>query len=248
MQSACFSCGRPFPYDRWERNTSVSDRYSGRMDRADRHSATGASETRPGRRTNAERRATTRAAVLNATIDALVKYGYAGATSTRIAEISGYTRGAQKHHFDTKAKMVAEALVHVQAEMLDQLNERLSTVEDQSLLTWLTELWNSMQSDLFVAATELHSVARIDAELRDLLVPAEQIIGRRIRDFLVSVLKDEGHDSDRLVAIGEQAVNTLRGMAFQHLLAPSEQRAERQLRFLEESMRRLLRDEDLGTQ
>ena len=199
-----------------------------------------------GRRTNAERSASTRAAVLNATVEALFRYGYAGATSTRIAELSGFTRGAQKHHFDTKAKMVSEALLHVQAEMLDQLNERLSTVEDRSLLTWLTELWHSLQSPLFVAATELHSVARIDEELRTLLVPAEQVIGQRIRDFLLTVLDDEGHEPDRLVALGEQPVNTLRGMALQHMLAPSPQRADRQLRLLEESLRRLLRDEGSG--
>lgn len=229
-------------------------RYSGRVDGADRSTTRRAGRgtepahtSRPARRTNAERRATTRAAVLNATIQALYRYGYAGATSTRIAEISGYTRGAQKHHFDTKAKMVAEALVHVQAEMLDQLNERLSTVEDQSLFTWLSELWQSLQSDLFVAASELHSVARIDEELRALLVPAEQIIGQRIRDFLISVLQGEGHDPELLIALGEQAVNTLRGMAFQHMLAPSEQRAERQLRFLEQSIQSLLRETDFRT-
>lgn len=211
------------------------------MDADDHQGGDGTDEPRSRRRTNAQRRATTRAAVLNATIDALVRYGYAGATSTRIAEISGYTRGAQKHHFDTKAKMVAEALVHVQAEMLDQLNDRLSVIENQSLLTWLTELWHSMQSDLFIAANELHSVARTDEELRSLLVPAEQIIGKRIRDFLISVLKDEERETERLVALGEQAVNTLRGMAFQHMLAPSEQRAESQLRLLASSLQQLLR-------
>jgi len=218
----------------------VNDRYSGNMQRAHQHATTGPDAVPPGPRTNAERRATTRAAILNATIEALYRFGYAGATSTRIAEISGFTRGAQKHHFDTKAKMVAEALVHVQAEMLDELNARLSAVDDQNLLTWLTELWHSLQSPLFVAATELHAVARIDEELRSLLVPAEQVIGRRIRDFLITVLKDEGHDPERLIALGEQAVNTLRGMAFQHMLAPSEQRAKRQLRLLESSLQHLL--------
>lgn len=207
--------------------------------------APGADGSPSGRRTNAERRATTRAAVLNATIEALFRYGYAGATSTRIAEISGFTRGAQKHHFESKAKMVAEALVYVQAEMLERLNQRLAAIEDHSLLNWLTELWNSMQSDLFVAAAELHSVARIDDELRSLLVPAEQVIGRRIRDFLISVLDEDGHDRELLIAIGEQAVNTLRGMSFQHMLAPSEERATRQLELLEKSMQRLLKDDDL---
>src|SRR5690625_7973852 len=101
------------------------------MQRAHQHATTGPDAVPPGPRTNAERRATTRAAILNATIDALYRFGYAGAASTRIAELSGFTCCAQKNHFDTKANMVAEGLEHVQVEMLDEMKTRLSSVADQ---------------------------------------------------------------------------------------------------------------------
>src|SRR5438309_628978 len=65
------------------------------------------------RRTQAERRAATRTALLDATIACLVEDGYAGTTTRRIAERAGLTPGAQQHHFATKIQLVTEALRHL---------------------------------------------------------------------------------------------------------------------------------------
>ena len=68
-------------------------------------------ETEPRRRrTQEERRTATRGALLDATIDCLIEYGYGGVTTTRVVERAGVSRGAQVHHFPTKAVLVAEAL------------------------------------------------------------------------------------------------------------------------------------------
>src|SRR5438045_9398121 len=72
-------------------------------------SATKPSAKQPRRRTQAERTASTRAALLDATIDCLVEYGYAHLTTTRVVERAGVSRGAQVHHFPTKAELVSEA-------------------------------------------------------------------------------------------------------------------------------------------
>src|SRR5436190_18849808 len=75
---------------------------------------------RPPRRTQAERRATTRTALLDATIDCLVEEGYAGTTTTRIVERAGVSRGAQVHHFPTKAELVAEAVRHLAGKRIEE--------------------------------------------------------------------------------------------------------------------------------
>ncbi|MGA8126368.1 MAG: helix-turn-helix domain-containing protein, partial [Mycobacterium sp.] len=54
------------------------------------------------RRTQAERSAAMRTRLLDATIECLVSYGYAGTTTPRVAERAGVTRGAQIHHFRSK--------------------------------------------------------------------------------------------------------------------------------------------------
>lgn len=189
---------------------------------------------------NADRRAATRSAVLDATIRAVVKYGYAGATSARIAELSGYTRGAQMHHFDTKAAMVSEALVHLHE---NRMNSSLGELEEASrhgLSAFLQALWETFQNDLFVAAAELRVAARNDEKLQAVLLPAEQKIGRRIQEFVSSALDDGRHESQSLEEVSDHIVNVLRGMAFQQMLHPREARAEHQLEVLEEAVRLLL--------
>lgn len=193
---------------------------------------------------NAERRAATRSAVLDATIRAVVEYGYAGATSTRIAELSGYTRGAQMHHFDTKAAMVSEALIHLhENRMKDSLGE-LEEASRDGLNAFLHALWETFQNDLFIAAAELRVAARNDENLRAVLVPAEQRIGRRIREFVSGALDDGRHEPQQLAEVGDHVVNVLRGMAFQQLLHPREARAKQQLVVLEEAVRLLLDEQE----
>jgi AcrR family transcriptional regulator len=106
-------------YDKVSKRRSVAVSQS---QKADTHASTKsiAAVGKPARPTpprtripNAERTESTRAALLKATIEAISRYGYQGATSVRIAELSGFTRGAQKHHFDNKAELVSAALVEV---------------------------------------------------------------------------------------------------------------------------------------
>ena len=73
------------------------------------------------RRTQAERRAATRAALLDATIAGLVEHGYARLTTSQIVDSAGVTRGAQAHYFSTKAELVAEALTHLAHKIGDDL-------------------------------------------------------------------------------------------------------------------------------
>src|SRR5712691_9686433 len=70
------------------------------------------------RRSQAERSAATREALLDATIASLVEDGYANTTTSRVAERAGVSRGAHLHHFQTRSALVAAAI--------EQLSERRS--------------------------------------------------------------------------------------------------------------------------
>ncbi|MEU6701760.1 helix-turn-helix domain-containing protein [Pseudonocardia sp. NPDC046786] len=195
------------------------------------------------RRSNAERRATTRSAVLDATVTAIVRHGYRGATSERIAQISGLTRGAQKHHWATKAEMMAEALLHLHDRLLASAVGELEQASDSGLRATIEALWRSFQSDLFTAATELHLAARIDDELRPLLIATEREIGRRIRSITTAALDDGTVSAQRLDEVGDHVVNVMRGMAFQSSLSPNPDRERHQLRTLEQAALGLLRSD-----
>src|SRR5262245_64527906 len=65
------------------------------------------------RRTQAERSAATRARLLDATVECVSELGYARTTTPEIARRAGLSRGAQLHHFPTKAELVASAVEHL---------------------------------------------------------------------------------------------------------------------------------------
>jgi AcrR family transcriptional regulator len=122
------------------------------------------------RRTQAERRATTRAALLDATIDSLVEYGYSNVTSAQIVQRAGVSRGAQAHYFSTKAELVVEALRHLADKLIADIVEhpiKQSGSEQERYAAILDRLWQLHHEPVFIAALELWVAARTDLELRE---------------------------------------------------------------------------------
>jgi AcrR family transcriptional regulator len=170
----------------------------------------------------------------------LVDYGYAGTTTTRVAERAGLSRGAQMHHFQRKAPLVVAALLHLaerrRRELLDRAEQELAAGGNQTE-AGIELLWSLFSGPLFTAAIELWIAARTDPELRDALLPVEREIGRGARRTLRKLLLKTGSGEEAVqrveIAI-DMAANAMRGMALQQLLEPSPARLERQLDFLKE--------------
>lgn len=119
------------------------------------------------RRTQQERSATTRAALLDATIETLVKEGYAATTTTAIAERAGVSRGAQLHHYPTKADLVAAAIEHLATKLLDQFSVAAEDVNERERIVFVIDaLSSSFSAPLLPAWVELSVAARTDADLR----------------------------------------------------------------------------------
>jgi AcrR family transcriptional regulator len=133
-------------------------------------------EPKPRRRTQEERRTATRGALLDATIECLIEYGYAGVTTTRVVERAGVSRGAQVHHFPTKAVLVSEAVRHLAEKRSAEVLKRISRLPEgpERLDAVLDMLWADHSGPLFHAALELWVAARTDAELRASLITVER--------------------------------------------------------------------------
>ena len=86
-----------------------------------------AAPTRP-RRTQAERRAATRAALLAAARELFATKGFAGAGREEIVERAGVTRGAMYHHFSSKEDLFRAVYEEVETEVM-------SHVADASMVT-----------------------------------------------------------------------------------------------------------------
>ncbi len=167
------------------------------------------------RRTQAERRAATRGALLDATIDCLVEDGYAGTTTTRIVERAGVSRGAQVHHFPTKAELMAEAVRHLAERRAEEFIAEAKEVPARGRRRFermLDLLWGIHMGPLFAASVELWVAARSDEELRARLVEVEREIA-----VLTAAAIDDLFPEMAGVAAFREAVDaslaTMRGLA-----------------------------------
>lgn len=172
------------------------------------------------RRTQVERSAETRERLLDATVESLIEAGYAGTTTTAVCERAGLSRGAQLHHFPTKADLVICAVTHLAAKRGDEVRaeqERLAHAEDR-LDAALDLVWASFSGPLFHAALELWVAARTDSELHTNLYAVERRVGRSMaelfRDFAGQGDEAQHHFEDVL----ELTFYVMRGMALQRIL------------------------------
>lgn len=166
-------------------------------------------------RTQEERRTATREALLDATVTALARYGYAGTTTTAISRLAGVSRGAQVHHFHTKADIVAAAIGHVARRRSEQLLREAGELPDDPadrVPVALDLLWSSHSGPLFHAALELSVAARTDPELRARLAVTEAELTRGLHLFCAGLFGADATDPGFRGALGV-ALASIRGTA-----------------------------------
>lgn len=170
---------------------------------------------RPPRRTQAERRQSTRAALLDATIDCLVDYGYADATTNRIVERAGVSRGAQVHHFPTKAELVAEAVRRLAERRAAEFRAKAASLPEGPgrVGSALDLLWEVHSGPLFQAALELWVAARTDKALRKALTDVEREIQLGLVEMAVGLFGAERAGEPGFEDSVRTALSTMQGAA-----------------------------------
>lgn len=152
--------------------------------------------TRPApgrvRRTQAERREATRQRLMEATVDCLAELGFAGTTTTAVAERSGLSRGAQLHHFPTKAELVAAAVEHVFDLRVEEFRARFGDAAHRPdrLAAAVDLVWELYQGPTFAAYVEVCAAARTDAELGALVGGLTDRFQARLRDTFVELFPE----------------------------------------------------------
>ncbi|MDX6657523.1 MAG: hypothetical protein QOH62_2316 [Solirubrobacteraceae bacterium] len=183
-------------------------------------------------RTQAERSAATREALLDATIVCLVEDGYANTTTARVAERAGVSRGAHLHHFQTRSALVAAAVEHLRVRRAEELFAAADALPPgpERIAEGLDLLWSSYSSPLFQGALDLWSAGRTDAELREHLVAIERDFDRQTLQLARRLFPDaaERPEFERLI---EFAISAIRGLTLLDTLHPGRERSRRQWPF-----------------
>jgi AcrR family transcriptional regulator len=118
------------------------------------------------RRTQAERSATTRAALADAAIDVLTEHGWAAVTAIEVCNRAGVTRGAFHHHYDALPALLADALRRLYADMAQP-----SRPPPADLPGLLDVTWAAIGSPRFKAVIEAWLAMANDPALREQIGP-----------------------------------------------------------------------------
>lgn len=167
-----------------------------------------------------ERSIATRAALLDAAVECLVDLGYASTTTTEIARRAGVSRGAQLHHFPTKAELLATAVEHLVDRRRAEFVEAFDAVDPAAdrLDAALDLLWSLFEGPAFVAWTELWVAARTDPELAATMLAVERRFTEQTSEMFRALLPAQSGAGTPLEDIGRDlAFAVMQGVAFQRL-------------------------------
>jgi AcrR family transcriptional regulator len=171
------------------------------------------------RRSQEERRAGTRAKILDAAADCLLELGYADTTVGEVQTRAGLARGTLLHHFPTKTDLIVAAMEHLAARRIDRFHAeaRLVPADENRLVALVDVAWRDLNSPTFFAALELWVAARTDPGLRDVLLPVEIDLFRRLHDGLLAIA-DPDRTDPRIPTLVEFTIDLLTGLSMTTLL------------------------------
>jgi AcrR family transcriptional regulator len=169
-------------------------------------------------RTQQERRERTREALLDATIECLVELGYSGTTVHEICRRAGLSRGAQQHHFTTKAELMAAAVEHLVERLKDEVTGTLVLPPGPERVGEAIDLlWKGFSGKLSTAALELWVAARTDEELRRSMLPVDRALARSTLD-IYRAAAGQDLDPERLETLFWLTLNVTRGLALDAMI------------------------------
>jgi AcrR family transcriptional regulator len=184
-----------------------------------------ATSTARKHRTQAERSERTRELLLDATVECLVELGYAHTTVQEICQRAGLSRGAQQHHFTTKAELMTSALEHLFGRLSSQILAATAQLPSgqERLDQGIDLLWEAYSGTLSTAAVELWVAARTDAELRRSLLPVDRALGHATLQFYREIVGTDIEER-QLETLLLLTVNLVRGLALDAMIGGDERR------------------------
>jgi AcrR family transcriptional regulator len=179
------------------------------------------------RRTQEQRSAQMRERLLDATIECLVEFGYAGTTTPRVAAKAGVTRGAQVHHFRSKTDLVVAAIKHLAAKRTESALRELGGIDTtgDSFDAILDFLWEVHQGPMFLATAELWVAARTDRTLATELADVEPYVNNALFEAVSRFVPDTMRRDVR--GFIYTAMDAIRGIVFSSFVDTDPDRARR---------------------
>lgn len=193
------------------------------------------------RRTQQERRDTTRRKLLDATVECLMELGYARLTTLAVAQRAGISHGALFKHFPTKAELLGAAVEHLFPRLISEYRAALSDLpgpdEDRVALA-IERLWAIYHRPELIAAVELYVAARTDPELASALGAVDPPHRRHLHQVARELFPRAAALHPEFDATVELILNAVQGAAVGGVALPSNPDHPRMLALLVQLARR----------
>lgn len=197
---------------------------------------------RPAGRRVRKSRATQRA-IVDTAIRCLMKYGYHDTTYVRIAEESGFSRGAMRHHFPARRDVMQAVVDHLHEKRLNAFRKAAAAIPPDADRTEaaVAALWQQVNHPMFMVFIDLALAARRDRELATILRPAREVFRHECYYAALELFPEWLERREQLRTAIEMSLYMMEGMVLDDL-APDSDDAQRLLAFLARQLRALLRD------
>lgn len=161
-----------------------------------------------------------RARLIEAAIHTLEHGGYAAATTVRVAQRAGVSRGAMLHHFPTRADLIIAVAEHIVSEQDRQRRRTLRAVErGLPRFNAITEVvWETMLQPESIALVEIMLGSRSDPELSVRFPAVMGDLEAKLESGPLEVARDIGIGDEALVlAMTRLHLAAMRGLIIDRL-------------------------------
>lgn len=207
-----------------------------------------ATSKKPERRTNADRSATTRKQILDATVHCFEAWGYGGVTNMKVADAAGVSRGAMMHHFPTRQALIVATVEYAYKKLSEFRSAELMKVAPglpryRKIVDIAIDTNRTPEG---MTCNEIRIGSRSDPEIRDAVTPIMSFISDDYGRVVSRLAREAGLTPTRELQglTGVIAMST-RALAINTFTYPSKQTTENVLWMLR-SMREDLIARQLG--
>ncbi len=181
--------------------------------------------------------AQTRSRLIKATINCLVRVGYAKTTTSLVAAEAGLSRGAMLHHFENGAALIKAAILGLHEKRLRAFR-RAVDVGDHDPGKLVRAWWRQLMRPSFIAFHELAIAARTNSDLARILLPLQHEFRERFNAQATALFPEWQGDRAAFDLAMTLSQSMLEGLAINLLTgAADEAMVEPMLKLLEDQIR-----------
>ena len=168
---------------------------------------------------NAERRAATRAKIMEAAVRCLAEFGYAATSTPLVARLAKVSRGSLLHQFPTKVDLILAVAEYALDARGAAVAEALRPYPDgpDRFLMGVDAVWKSLHTPAAIALMEVTLAARSDPELAERYPSFADDIEERLRRARIRMAQNLGVPErlEEIEAVAHLTRMALNGLAME---------------------------------